>query len=181
MQLNLFTAKHKSKHIQIKGKLNESQIKTGKLTGKSENRKDKLRGQTESRKGKLTGQTEICKGNLRGQSESQNGKQEKARHKLSSFLCTLFNTASFAIPRIPLCRGIEPRAVVTLALAVAFYSTVYGKIGMKKIHFYRNPIYGKPILTFSNPFLPWPIFEHVCSVILTFESISLYGLQKGFS
>lgn len=43
MQLNLFTPKHKSKHIQIKGKLNESQIKTGRLTGKSENRKGKLK------------------------------------------------------------------------------------------------------------------------------------------
>jgi hypothetical protein len=43
MQLNLFTAKHKSKQIQIKGKLNESQIKTGRLTGKSENRKGKLK------------------------------------------------------------------------------------------------------------------------------------------
>jgi hypothetical protein len=59
-----------------------------------------------------------------------------------------------------------------------FYSMWKKKIVLKKIHFYRNPIYGKPILTFSNPFLPWPIFEHVCSVILTFESILLSGPPK---
>jgi hypothetical protein len=65
MQLNLFTAKHKSKHIQIKGKLNESQIKTGKLTGKSENRKGKLKVEKANWQGKLKSAKAIWEGKLK--------------------------------------------------------------------------------------------------------------------